>query len=259
MSKIPNRQQRLRLAHQQLHLRQIAEHRLQAQLYHEFQRAIRVAAAAFPHWKPTLLEHRNRLRAILRANLRRAGLTMAHHARDQLRQISKQDPGAVERKDLPTGDELDASILSALDDRVEEIYSDLFGTTSTRIANAIRDGLDSNDTPEEIARRIRDEVGGMSMARARSIARTETAVAMNTAQHEEMQNAEQSFGITMQKVWAATEDSRTRPAHEEADGQAVAMDEPFIVDGEPLDYPSDPNGSPENIINCRCVALYVPV
>jgi hypothetical protein len=42
-----------------------------------------------------------------------------------------------------------------------------------------------------------------------------------------------------------------RPGHLYADGQVRNVDEPFVVDGEALMYPRDPNGSPENTINCH--------
>lgn len=53
-------------------------------------------------------------------------------------------------------------------------------------------------------------------------------------------------------VHNSTIDTRTREAHFAADGQVVALDQPFVVDGEELDYPGDPNGSGDNVINCRC-------
>jgi len=37
------------------------------------------------------------------------------------------------------------------------------------------------------------------------------------------------------------------------------MDQPFIVDGESLDYPGDPSGSAANVINCRCGVSYLVV
>lgn len=58
------------------------------------------------------------------------------------------------------------------------------------------------------------------------------------------------------KTWVAVLDSATRPEHVEADGQEVPVDEPFEVGGEDLMYPGDDSGSPENVINCRCTAVY---
>lgn len=62
--------------------------------------------------------------------------------------------------------------------------------------------------------------------------------------------------MAMSKRWEAVMDDKTRDAHAEADGQEVGLLEPFNVDGEELLYPGDPEGSPENIINCRCSVNY---
>ena len=48
----------------------------------------------------------------------------------------------------------------------------------------------------------------------------------------------------------------TRQAHLDADAEyadnPIALDAAFIVDGEALQYPGDPNGSSGNVINCLC-------
>jgi hypothetical protein len=61
--------------------------------------------------------------------------------------------------------------------------------------------------------------------------------------------------IKVLKTWWAILDLRTRASHAQADQQQVGVNENFIVDGESLKYPRDPNGSLGNIINCRCVSL----
>lgn len=44
-----------------------------------------------------------------------------------------------------------------------------------------------------------------------------------------------------------------RISHLLANGQVRKPDEPFLVGGEELMYPRDPNGSAENTINCSCI------
>ena len=56
----------------------------------------------------------------------------------------------------------------------------------------------------------------------------------------------------LEKVWIATNDEKTRPSHVEAHGQRVPLDALFAVGTDDLEYPGDPNGSAEEIINCRC-------
>jgi hypothetical protein len=37
------------------------------------------------------------------------------------------------------------------------------------------------------------------------------------------------------------------------------MDQPFIVGGEALQFPGDPAGSPEMVINCRCGTSFLVI
>jgi len=62
--------------------------------------------------------------------------------------------------------------------------------------------------------------------------------------------------MSINKTWIAILDKSTRQAHMIADGQEVNTNDKFIVDGESLNYPRDPNGSSANVIRCRCVAIY---
>jgi HK97 family phage portal protein len=84
------------------------------------------------------------------------------------------------------------------------------------------------------------------------IARTETIRATNRGS----QDAALATGLDLNKVWIATDDDRTRPAHLLADRQITDMRGTFTVDGEELEYPGDPNGSAGNVIQCRCTVIY---
>jgi hypothetical protein len=46
-----------------------------------------------------------------------------------------------------------------------------------------------------------------------------------------------------------------RPSHVLASGQVREVHEPFNVGGEALMYPRDPNGSPENTVDCHCMMV----
>lgn len=64
------------------------------------------------------------------------------------------------------------------------------------------------------------------------------------------------------KSWVSMGDSRVRPHHMAADvdpqNEGVPVDEPFIVRGERLMYPGDSSlgASLDNVVNCRCSAVY---
>ena len=127
------------------------------------------------------------------------------------------------------------------------------------IWNAVRvqlsDGYALGESTHQLAARVRDVVD-VTAPRANTIARTEVVAAANAASLLQVKLA----GFDDQecrKTWIATDDERTRIAHHQADGQVVALSKPFIVGGEGLQFPGDPIGRPDNVINCRCTLGYV--
>ena len=91
-------------------------------------------------------------------------------------------------------------------------------------------------------------------ARATTIARTEIHNASAYATHEQ----QKSFDApNMKKQWMANLDGRTRASHAAVSGQQIGMDEDFIVAGKKMAYPGDPRGGPAEVINCRCVLMYI--
>lgn len=58
-----------------------------------------------------------------------------------------------------------------------------------------------------------------------------------------------------QKQWITRADLKVREAHAEVHGQTVPLAQEFIVGGEALRYPSDPDGSWGNTMNCRCIII----
>jgi uncharacterized protein with gpF-like domain len=131
------------------------------------------------------------------------------------------------------------------------------GISETTIEQAqaiIENGLAQGLTNAAIAKALKDSSAMFTLqGRSDTIARTEIHSAVNTAEYE----AVESSGVELKREWISTNDDRVRDDHASADGQIVEHDETFTVGGEELRYPGDPGGSPENIINCRCVVGYV--
>ena len=71
----------------------------------------------------------------------------------------------------------------------------------------------------------------------------------------------ESFNLPMKKRWISTNDNRTRSHHRAMNGTTVDLDDDFIVSYKGVEYrmkhAGDPRGGPANIINCRCVILYL--
>ncbi len=60
-----------------------------------------------------------------------------------------------------------------------------------------------------------------------------------------------------QKDWLSQRDGKVGGSHDLVDGQQVAINQDFDVMGVPLEFPGDPAGPPEEIINCRCTMIPV--
>jgi hypothetical protein len=92
--------------------------------------------------------------------------------------------------------------------------------------------------------------------RARTVARTEVVGAYNGGLHDAFRMiVDNDPGTEWMHRWLATDDSRTRPDHVEADGQVQPFGTPFTVGAFQMMHPHDPAGPPEEVINCRCVEL----
>lgn len=59
-------------------------------------------------------------------------------------------------------------------------------------------------------------------------------------------------GADILRMWDATLDKRTRDSHAQIHGEVRDVDEKF---SNGLMFPGDPNGRPEEVINCRCALL----
>lgn len=249
------RARRLSEARAQLRLIAGQEKRLERALAQEISRTVETAAGSYPDWSAAIRPHQERLTRLLNRSAAETASLAAKRGRLAFKS-GHLLPG-VEIK-LDTGDELNARIVKWARKRAAGRVADISKTTERRIRNAVARGLDANDSPAEIARAIIDEVDDMTLARARTIARTETHTAANSGQHMAMEETADELGMKMNKVWVATEDQRTRESHTAADGQVVAMDEWFKVGEAELYFPGDPDGPPEEIINCRCAVVYEP-
>lgn len=135
---------------------------------------------------------------------------------------------------------------------------DITATTLKALQGTLADGVAQGESIPQLAKRLDalyiDEI---IPNRSVNVARTEVVGASNFASHEAAGQFSDQYGVQLTKVWLATPDSRTRPAHADADGQEVPLDQPFEVGGEELMYPGDSeNGSADNICQCRCTQYY---
>jgi len=125
-------------------------------------------------------------------------------------------------------------------------------TRNVIVLDMLKKAQDEGLSIPDLADMIKGQYTQWDDYRATMIARTETIRSSNAGGLEAIRQAE-----IPGKQWLSTNDDRTRPDHEDAQGQIVTIDEPFDVGGESLMFPGDPDGSADQTVNCRCTVLPV--
>jgi len=123
----------------------------------------------------------------------------------------------------------------------------------THLQNELAQAVMLGEGIPGINRRIRN-VADMSYKQAQRIARTETLRVANQGRMIGFRQAANEYGIEMFKQWISTMDERTRDTHVDMHMEKAELDEPF---SNGLMEPLDPDGSPEETINCRCVVVAI--
>jgi HK97 family phage portal protein len=121
-------------------------------------------------------------------------------------------------------------------------------TTLNKLKTTLSEGALKGESIQQLSKRVKEIFKQRLTSGTKTIARTEVLGATNAGTTFGYKQS----GVVAQKQWLSAKDSRTRDAHAHANGEAVDLDKNFEVGGEELEYPGDPNGSPSNIINCRC-------
>ena len=177
MLNLKSDQAKKREAQTQLRLIQSVERRMHGALSREIRRAVDLAASSYPNWRPTLSHHRRNLAMILE---RFGSETALASAQRTMGTFKKACPWSLEKK-LDTNKSLTQRIMDwALGNATKA--KGISDTTKERIGNSIAYSIGKNESPAEISERIVSNVGGMSSARAFTIARTESHTAHNVGQ-----------------------------------------------------------------------------
>lgn len=129
-------------------------------------------------------------------------------------------------------------------------------TTQLDIMKAIKASHDNGLSVPDTAKVIRAAMRDSALERATTIARSELNAAVNGGALAATQIVASSTGVTYVKQWLATEDSRTRDDHADADGQVVGLADYFTVGGAAMMHPGDPDGPPEETVSCRCSVVF---
>jgi hypothetical protein len=149
----------------------------------------------------------------------------------------------------------------ARDQAAEKIVGISEGT-ATQVREILTDSLQNGESIDELAGRLSRKFDEFKGIRSETIARTETAGSYNAGKFwnaEEFQS--QNPDLQLMKKWVPTQDERTREEHRASQikdirgntATTVPLYEPFMVGGEAMMRPLDPDGSAKNVVRCRCV------
>jgi hypothetical protein len=136
-----------------------------------------------------------------------------------------------------------------------KLIMDSQATVVNNMIDAIlEEGYQNGLSMGEIQRTMRDKlIDGMTSInkyQAERIARTEVGGAATTASFESAKET----GVVKGKEWLTKGTPDVRPTHQEYEAMGVVDMEYEYAPG--LKHPLDPNGSAEEIINCRCDILF---
>ena len=159
----------------------------------------------------------------------------------------------IDQKAVVDAIQNETKLTTRTDTKTGKLYASLgddINDLKKKITGEISRGLSSGQMFSEISRNI------ASWARipknnAMRITRTEAhriqCKATSDAQHKAKEK-----GADVLKQWDSTLDSKTRESHVAMDGEVAELDDTF---SNGLEYPGDPDGKPEEVINCRCALL----
>lgn len=151
---------------------------------------------------------------------------------------------------------LNLRALAALRDGLTSRIVGIGVRTLDRINSEIAQVLIGTRPAAEAVTRVQALLGGATRRRARTIVYDEVGRAYSRASQDTLSEATNLLP-GLKKRWVHSGKRQPRPEHVDAHGQLVPANDPFIVDGEALMYPRDPNGSPGNTINCGCMSIPV--
>lgn len=162
----------------------------------------------------------------------------------------------ITQRSDPVTDADSASFLNQVGNRLVRIPDEVYSL----IVREVEQGVARGESIPDISQRVSSVLTATGSERwpnrAVTVARTETLAAVNAGAYAgAVRDAEARGDLAPFKAWIATEDTRTRTTHEDADGQRTLLTSPFQVGGAQLLFPGDPRGPANEVINCRCSFL----
>lgn len=148
----------------------------------------------------------------------------------------------------------DPRVIEWVEQKTLNLVTTVHDTSKDKLRRILTQAVEEGKSINETAKGIGELFDGFDY-RAKRIARTEVISAHNNGSIEGYRQSDAVEG----KEWLVAAGAQT-PRHElyaGLDGQVRALDAPFDVQGSLMQYPGDPAGGAEDVINCRCTVLPV--
>ncbi len=211
----------------------------------------------------------------LKISYRRSSTYFSNHF---TRELSKQDPQNEDEQELllllislrgAATFEITKKLIAFVNSQPAKQAEFILETTQKIFVDAVDEviaelaleGLEATDA--EIAKKATKIAAEKNKNRAGGISETETGISSGTGSQVEATEFEKEIvkaklDSTLKKNWLSRLDKSVRLSHLIAHSQKKDVDEPFIVQGQKLMFPTDTTlgASLSNIIRCRCISLY---
>jgi HK97 family phage portal protein len=210
-----------------------------------------------------IADHKDDLDKVFKKHLKRAAMEFA---RPILQSRKSLNPSAETKNEEWFNSWLSSFIESHTAQNVSYIQGTTTKKAREKIKVIIESGMRDGESNVEIGKQLQEELEGLSAGRARTIARTEVAIA---SQNGSLKAAEALEIPGLMKEWVSIQDDRTRDGessgeadHLSMDGVKVGLDDLFAVyiEGDSptlMTGPGDPSAPASQLINCRCALVYV--
>ncbi|HRQ63891.1 MAG TPA: hypothetical protein PKZ76_03355 [Xanthomonadaceae bacterium] len=151
---------------------------------------------------------------------------------------------------------LNDAALAAMQQALTHRISAITVVTQNRINAEIAQVLIGTRPAADAITRVTNILGESTRRRARTIVYDETGRAYSRSSQDSLsQAAERLPGL--RKQWLHSGKRFPRPDHVAAHGQTQRVNDPYIIDGDPLMYPRDPSADIAQTINCGCMSVPV--
>jgi HK97 family phage portal protein len=141
-------------------------------------------------------------------------------------------------------DQQNPRVLDYVRDRSFRFAEEVNSTTEEELRAELEEALLAGESVQDVEARIARIFDAARGYRTRAIARTEVVSAYNFGQVE----AYEQSGLVDKIEWISSRDEKVRETHR-IDGEEIELGQHFSND---LAYPGDPEGPPEEVIQCRC-------